>query len=448
MEVAMKFNRQSGQALVTTAISLFVLGGFSGLAIDMGVLRYEKRIQQTAADAAALAGATNIGFGGIVAGGQNAAVANGYTDGSSNTLSSCTGTTAAIGTVCVQVTQGPTLAGDPHFGNTNYVEAYVSTVQPTYFMTLLNITQQTVTARAVATNVSGGGPGPGCLYTLGAPSSAIEGVNINGSATLNAPTCGVVDNGNYNTKGNALVVAASTFAVAGTNIVKGPGGTVTCTSTPDSCPTPNVAPSSDPEAGKLTPPCSPCTGGTAISISGNGGFTSAPGAVTYSNGTYYINPGTYTSISVTGVSSNTLVFNPGLYIVDSSAGMSIQGNGVFSGNGVTFYFTNSGTMNMTGTPTMQLTAPGPSGQYPGVLFYQDPLDTSGPSFGGTSGSYYDGLLYFPSAQITFYGTNNSTNVAMTIADSILLSGTPTVNLQGAVGMPTGVNLVTTATLVE
>ena len=66
----------------------------------------------------------------------------------------------------------------------------VTAVQPTYFMKVLGINSQTLTARAVATNVSGVTSGGGCLYTLGSPNSAIEGVNINGNATLNATTCG------------------------------------------------------------------------------------------------------------------------------------------------------------------------------------------------------------------------------------------------------------------
>ena len=366
----MRLNKQSGQVLVGTAVALVVLCMFAGLAMDMGVLRYQKRIQQTAADAAAIAGASNIGYGGIVAGGQNAAIANGFTDASSNTLSTCTTSGAAVGTVCVQVssTAGPTTG--PHIGDPNYIEAYVSVVQPTYFMKIFTANPVPVTARAVATNVSGGGPGPGCLYTLGAPSSSIEGVNINGSATLNAPTCGIVDNGNYNTKGNALVVSASTFAVAGSNIVKGPGGTVTCADQSGACPAAGSAPASDPEQGKLTPPCSPCTGGTAISINGNGGFTGS--GVSYANNIYTVSPGTYTNISIAGTGGgNQVVFSPGTYIIDGSTGITIPGNATISGTGVTFYFTNTATMNMTGTPTINLTAPS-SGAYTNVLFTKIP----------------------------------------------------------------------------
>jgi Putative Flp pilus-assembly TadE/G-like len=446
----MKLKKQSGQALVGSAIAMVVLCGFAGLAIDMGTLRYQKRLQQTAADAAAIAGASNLVVAsGVSAGAVNAASQNGFTDpngGSGTPVSTCAAAGAAVGTICVQVNNPPT--SGPHTADTKYVEVLVAEVQPTYFMTIFGVNSETITARAVATNVSkGGGAGPGCLYTLGSPTSSIEGVNINGSATLNAPTCGIEDNGNYNTKGNALTVAASTFGVAGSNIVKGPGGSVTCTQSPNSCPTAGVAPVSDPLAGKLTPPCSPCTGGTSISISGNGGFSGT--GVTYANNTYTISPGTYTSISITGTGGgNSVVFSPGVYVIDGSGGITIPGNSTITGNGVTFYFTNGATINMTGTPTINLTAPGPSGTYPGVLFYQDPADTSGPSFGGNSGSFYNGLLYFPSAQVTFYGNNTSVNVAMTVADAVQLSGTPTVNLQGAVGLPPGVTFGTTTVLVE
>ena len=61
----MKRNSQSGQALVFVALGLVVLIGFVGLGIDMGVLRFQRRVQQTAADAAALAEANDLGFSGV-----------------------------------------------------------------------------------------------------------------------------------------------------------------------------------------------------------------------------------------------------------------------------------------------------------------------------------------------------------------------------------------------
>jgi hypothetical protein len=430
MEGAMVRKNEAGQALVFAAVGLAVLMGFAGLGIDMGMLRYQKRLQQTAADAGALAGANNLGKGGVTAGAQNASSLNGFTDGTNN--------------VTVTVHNGPT--SGPHTGDNKYVEVLVTAVQPTYFMRVLGINSQTVTARAVATNLSGATTGGGCLYTLGPPTAAI-GVDINGNATLNATTCGIADNGNYDPKGCALTVNAGTFGVAGTDI----GNTCDpphCSDQAGPCPAYGMPAATDPLS-SLTPPCSPCTGGSAISIDGNGNFSGS--GVTYSNGVYTVSPGTYSSITISGTGSgSSVVFSSGTYIIDGAGGLTIPGNATISGGDVTFYFTGSATINMTGTPSIQLTAPS-SGQYAGILMYQDPADTNttGPSLGGTSGSNFTGVLYFPKDTITFFGTNNSSvNVGVVVAYSMVLSGTPTVNLKGGAGLPTGVNIISNATLVE
>jgi hypothetical protein len=405
---------QSGQTLVSTVLALTVLLGFGGLAIDMGALRYEKRLQQTAADAAAVAGASNLTHGGVTSGAQNASAANGFTDG--------------VNSVTVTINNPP--ASGPHSGNANYVEALVVAVQPTYFMRIFGINSETITARAVATNVSGGA-NSGCLYTLGPPSSSIEGVSINGSAILNAPTCGIVDNGNYNTKGNKLIVNASTFGVSGSANVSGPGGTVTCTSGTSSCPTYGAPASSDPLS-YLTPP--------AVQSPSFGNVTTS--------GTQTLQPGTYSSITIG--KNSTVTMSPGIYYVDGPGGVTFNGAGTVVGNGVTMYFTNGATINATGGGNnldIQLSPPA-SGPYAGVLFYQDPNDTAAPSLGGDNNSYFSGILYFPKVQLTFFGNNVSYATGIVVADAIALSGNPTVNLQGTAGLPPGVTIVSSATLVE
>jgi hypothetical protein len=405
---------QSGQTLVSTVLALTVLLGFGGLAIDMGALRYEKRLQQTAADAAAVAGASNLTHGGVTSGAQNASAANGFTDG--------------VNSVTVTINNPP--ASGPHSGNGNYVEALVVAVQPTYFMRIFGINSETITARAVATNVSGGA-NSGCLYTLGPPSSSIEGVSINGSAILNAPTCGIVDNGNYNTKGNKLIVNASTFGVSGSANVSGPGGTVTCTSGTSSCPTYGAPASSDPLS-YLTPP--------AVQSPSFGNVTTS--------GTQTLQPGTYSSITIG--KNSTVTMSPGIYYVDGPGGVTFNGAGTVVGNGVTMYFTNGATINATGGGNnldIQLSPPA-SGPYAGVLFYQDPNDTAAPSLGGDNNSYFSGILYFPKVQLTFFGNNVSYATGIVVADAIALSGNPTVNLQGTAGLPPGVTIVSSATLVE
>src|SRR5260370_2725082 len=108
----------------------------------------------------------------------------------------------------------------------------------------------------------------------------------------------------------------------------------------------------------LTPPCSPCTGGTALSLNGGGN----------------VSPGTYTSISLQG--NGTVNFAAGIYVINGTAaqgGFSCSGTPTITGTGVMFYFTNGATINCQGNDTTNLTAPS-SGPYQGVLFYQDPQD--------------------------------------------------------------------------
>src|SRR5215469_9682420 len=185
VEVRMRFNNQSGQALLITAFALVVLAGFAGLAVDMGTLRYQKRLQQSAADAAALAGASELTYSGISTAAQSAATQNGFTDGSSNDVTQCdvsANATIAIGTTCVQVNHAPsnvTFGGNTvttnHNGDSNYVEVLVAKVQPTFFMNIFGVSRESVLTKAVATNTGGGAAaGGGCIYTLGTPAAKLK----------------------------------------------------------------------------------------------------------------------------------------------------------------------------------------------------------------------------------------------------------------------------------
>jgi hypothetical protein len=194
--------------------------------------------------------------------------------------------------------------------------------------------------------------------------------------------------------------------------------------------------------------------GSAVTINGNGNFTitGSGGGVTYSNGVYTVSPGVYSSFSISGTGSgNSVFFSGGTYIFDGNTGtnadvMTIPGNATISSgtgaNGVTFYFTNDATIQTNGTPTINLSAPS-SGTYQGILMWQDKNDPNvgpapnGPTLGGNSGTQYNGVLYFPSDQLTFYGNNVSYSVGVVVSDSLALSGNPYVTFNGAAGVPGG-----------
>jgi hypothetical protein len=133
--------------------------------------------------------------------------------------------------------------------------------------------------------------------------------------------------------------------------------------------------------------------------------------------------------------------------------VTFSGPATVNGSGVIFYLTDDAKINTDGgggmVSNIQLSAP-TSGPYAGILIYQDPDDSKNARIGGDNNSYFDGALYLPEGQITFFGNAGGTgfNVAVVVADSIALGGNAIVNLQGSAGLPTGVNLIKNATLVE
>ena len=443
----MKLNKQSGQVLVGTAVALVVLAGFAGLAIDMGTLRYERRLQQTAADSAAMVAASNLVYNsGVALGARNAATQNGFTDSDSG--AGCVG--SVLGCVSVAVNVGPSVG--PHAGDTKYVEAIVTAVQPTYFMNIFGVNKSVVSARAVATNITGGSKN-NCLITLGGPNAAIEGVNVTGNAKISAPNCGIADNGNFDTTGNAYSVTADSFSVSGQclgNDCKSPN--TTCTQTATGCPNYGTAAAFDPLAMAptpiTTPPLQPvsstCGGVVACDwVSPNGAST--------------IQPGTYHSLLIGKNSVVTMA--PGIYYIDgsvagSNAGLNFQGGaslisqGYLGGanpcgsdpasqiQGVMIFFTNTSSITKAvggggvNVPNINLcpmnTTQDPT--YAGILLYQDPADTAPAYMSGNNTSTFNGIIYMPTAQLTFYGDASFTASGQVIVDKISITGNPTVNL--------------------
>jgi uncharacterized membrane protein len=122
--------------MLLVTIALIVLLGLGGLATDAGLLWTEKRQLQTAADAAAVAGALAVVSGGNVStAAKTDSSVNGFTDGT--------------GGVTVTVNNPP--ASGSYAGNSNAVEAIVSKPESTYFLrVVLGYNSVAIQARAVA----------------------------------------------------------------------------------------------------------------------------------------------------------------------------------------------------------------------------------------------------------------------------------------------------------
>ncbi|HET9176969.1 MAG TPA: pilus assembly protein TadG-related protein [Terriglobia bacterium] len=384
---------EAGQALLLMALSMIVLCGFTGLAIDMGYLRFMKRQMQAATDSAALAGAAEVGYADVTAAAQTDASSNGFTDG-------VNGTTITV--------NNPPTSG-PRQGNASYVEVLIAQSQPTFFMKLLGVESEMVRTRAVAySGISGA-----CIYALNP--SVSSAFSVNGNSDLTSQ-CGILDNSSNST---AALVQNGSGCLSATYI-----GVVGAFKNNSSClpsPTPvsGIAGFSDPLAYLQPPTVGACDYPSGVSISG--------GSQTLYQGVYC------GGISIKGGSTD-VTFSPGTYIINGG-GMNVSGGANVHASGVTFYITGTSStfkgISITGGTRSQLIAPS-TGTYASILFFQDRSMTS-PSSGadsniaGGSGTDIQGTLYFPTTNLTYAGSSTSALYTILIANTVKISNTTVIN---------------------
>lgn len=376
---------------------MVVLLSFLGLALDGGQLYYRQRKLQAVADAAALAGAIEVSNCGSVRNcsvmqkaAQSALIENGLTG--STLLTQCA-TSSSTGLTLI-VNNAPCAMGsttrDPMYGNTDYVEAVISTYQPTSFVKLLGINSVKVAARAEA----GIGSSTTCVYIT--TPSANDALELNGRVTLSS-ACGVTVS---SSGADALVVNSGSTLTA--SFVDVQGG-VENQGTISPAPITNAAAVSDPLSWVPTPSTASCL---KTNYSNSGSAATA------------LNPGTYcgsTNLNSTG----TTTFNPGVYVFTGSLNV----NGPVSGTGVTFYF-SSGTILINGSYSVELVAP-TTGTYAGILIYQASADTSEAIINGSTSNSFQGALYLPGAELLINGGSNTAAYTIIDANKLLLNGSLT-----------------------
>lgn len=376
---------ESGQALLLTVLFMTVLLGSLAFATDIGILLYDQREAQTAADCAAVAGVVEekyAAFDGttVTTTAQAAAATNGFTNGSNNT------------TVTVN---DPPLSG-AHAGVKGYVEVVVQKSVPIVFMGLFGRSSMTISARAVG----GFGPEKGCVYTLDTSGTDYS---DSGPGTVSMPNCTVYDDSNSST---AMVLSNSGLTAGAINIVGNYSGTGI-----SPIPTTGTAVVPDPLA-YLQEPTVPsgCTTNESFTQTG-----------TFSLG---LNEGTYACYASLTVNNSTLNLAPGLYIINGNLTFN-NANSTINGTGVTFYITNNGKVSISAA-TVNLTAPGADSAWNGVLFFQDRNDSQQFNFTGPTADSLQGIIYAPDATLKW--TNGGGNVYSTIVvDRLQLTGPATIN---------------------
>jgi hypothetical protein len=359
--------------LMALAITLFLVS--AALAVDIGFWRFQQRLEQTAADSGALAGAIEYSYSGDIvkatAASRAATASNGFThDG-----------------VKVVVTVNYPPAAGSYLANKNALEVLVSKQQHKFFAGLFGPSYQVVGARAVALLSDNG---RNCVYALSPTGNSLL---INGS-TVNMPQCGMASDGSVLINGSTVAAQSISYAVGQTV-----NGSTLTEATPQ-------------KAIPVTDPC-PTVSGCRY-LTANPPTAGACLPPTYMGNGLTVQPGTYCATLLV-LGSNGVTFNPGVYLLKN--GMTINGSTNVTGTGVTFYtlaglFTNNGS-----APTFSAPTTGPTA---GVLFYQAPSDTNPFTYNGSGGAGIAGMVYVPGGPVVINGS--LTQWMLIVGNTVTLNG--------------------------
>src|SRR5262249_48798323 len=142
-----------------------------------------------------------------------------------------------------------------------------------------------------------------------------------------------------------------------------------------------------------------------------------------------LSPGTYCN-GITLSGSAIVTLNPGVYIL-LGGGLKMTGSSSMTGSNVTFFLTGGtgnpyGPVSITGSAALNISAPTAiSSPYYGILFYQDPSIGAGKpasTISGNQSSTVEGVIYFPTAGLTYSGSSTSGNFLIIVADTLTLTG--------------------------
>jgi hypothetical protein len=399
---------------VLVAVSLVALVGIAALALDGGLLMDNRRRVQAAADAAALAAASELftNFPAIAAGNADP---GGKAASSALSVASSNGY-ANDGTTSVVTVNIPPKSG-PFTGKLQYAEVIITYNQPRYFATVWGTQKTPVVARAVARGFWGP-TGDGIIVLDPTAPDALNSTG-NGSVTVTGGAALIVDS---NALSAARVTNNGSVTAPEIDITGGANGMFNGTVNTGVLPTPDplaYLPSPDmPSAGSITK--THLKGGGDQYVLTPGSYTNLPNftngdvvilqqaSANLAGGIYYLNGSGFVSngasvIMDPNTSGGLMLYNAPTNS-SNSQGISIQGNA-------------SGTVNLSALT---------SGIYAGILLWQDRSSSVNMSVTGNGTFNLSGTFYAADANLTVAG-NGSVTVG-----SQYISRTLTVNGNGAI----------------
>ena len=344
----------SGAVFIQVALMFTALCGVAGLAIDAGSWYASERKMQAAGDAAAIAGAYEVLWGGDAEAMEAAAKADATLNG--------------IDLPAVTVNSPPSTG--PEMTNPSAVEVIIQQNAPGFFSSLF-MSGDTVgiVTRSVAGPVTGV---PICLLAL--ETLAAKGVHVS-SSTLNAVGCMAHANSENS---SAMQLGAGDSLTAEEITVVGDVSGAGFSPQPET----GAIAIADPLAFLSPPTYGACDEPTTYSVAG--------GAVT-------LDPGVYCGgIDISAGADVT--FEPGIYVIKDGT-LKAGGSSFIHGDGVGFYLTGFGAeVDVSGGSQISFSAPA-DGEMAGLIFYQGPDSTGTKSSFSDSDLRLEGTLYFPDQQV-------------------------------------------------
>ena len=415
--------RRRGAVAVAVAVLLIVLFGILALALDGGLFRDNHRKVQGAADAAALAAATELYCNFPAIAKSNYAVLDPGGTAAAAALASATangfpnnGTTATV-TVNIPPKSGP-FTGTPTYGPV-YAEVLITYYQGRAFSQLWGGTAIPVTARAVARGFWGGSN----LGVIVLDPSGKASLNASGGAGLS------VTGGTPGTPGAKVIVDSSDsqagvvsggggITAAGFQITGGYSGTF-------NGPVQTGAPPSPDPLRYLPDPPVPAYGTMTTTNIGNG------------NKQYTLTPGRYTTLpnfnsgDVVILQQASANSAGGVYYLDGCGLTSTGANIVMyssTAGGVMIYnnpssSSNSQVINISGNSsgTVNISAL-TQGPYQGLLFWQNRAATQPMSITGNGNFTMIGTFYLANGTLTASGNGSAVIGSQYISQDLNLSG--------------------------